>query len=108
MVEDLLIQDMADRGVSVDRSLPFASCTKRDDGTIDVVCNDTSAGEAKVKTVNARYLVGCDGSRSLVRPYIPNAQLEGGISSASWGVLDGKYSLLLLLFLLCFSKGCSN
>ena len=92
MVEDQLIQDMADRGVSVDRSLPFASCTRRDDGTVDVVCSDTSSDEGKTKTVNARYLVGCDGSRSLVRPYIPNAQLEGNMSSASWGVLDGKYT----------------
>lgn len=92
MVEDVLIQDLADRGVSVDRSLPFASCAPHGEG-VDIICNDTStAGGGKAKTVKARYLVGCDGSRSLVRPYIPNAQLEGKISNASWGVLDGMWN----------------
>lgn len=88
MVEDVLIQDLAQRGVSVDRACPFVSCTK-DGDAVNVVCNDLSTNSNK--TVKANYLVGCDGSRSTVRPFIPNAQLEGKLTSASWGVLDGMH-----------------
>lgn len=89
MVEDVLIKDLAEHGVSVDRGSPFVSCVQNEED-VDIVCSDITTG-TNDKYVKASYLVGCDGSRSMVRPYVPNAQLEGKLTSASWGVLDGMY-----------------
>ena len=43
------------------------------------------AGE--VETVHARYVVGCDGARSAVRPAI-GLQLVGDSANHAWGVMD--------------------
>uniref|UniRef100_A0A093W0I5 Phenol 2-monooxygenase n=1 Tax=Talaromyces marneffei PM1 TaxID=1077442 RepID=A0A093W0I5_TALMA len=66
MIEDLFIDDMSSR---------------------DVAYEDTVS--KTIKTIRTEYLVGCDGARSKVREFIPNAQLIGEMTNASWGVLDG-------------------
>ncbi|PGG97858.1 hypothetical protein GX51_07100 [Blastomyces parvus] len=88
MIEDILIQDMEERGLPVSRSSPFIECSRSaTDGKINVVYEDSTT---KVpKTLEADYLVGCDGARSKVRPFIPEAKLIGETTNASWGVLDG-------------------
>ncbi|KAJ5583934.1 hypothetical protein N7450_006598 [Penicillium hetheringtonii] len=88
MVEEVLIDDMESRGLFVTRNSRFISCS-RVLGTmqLDVTYEDLSTNTAK--TVRTDYLVGCDGARSQVRDFIPNAELEGEVTNASWGVLDG-------------------
>jgi 2-polyprenyl-6-methoxyphenol hydroxylase-like FAD-dependent oxidoreductase len=90
MVEDLFIDDMSSRGVFVTRNSKFISYSRLA-GTklLDVRYEDTLS--KTIKTIRTDYLVGCDGARSKVREYIPNAQLIGEMTNASWGVLDGKF-----------------
>ena len=38
-------------------------------------------------TLNARYVVGCDGARSVVRQAI-DVELQGDVANHAWGVLD--------------------
>lgn len=40
-----------------------------------------------VGEIRARYVVGCDGARSAVRPFI-HCPLEGSSSGQAWGVMD--------------------
>ncbi|OJD15334.1 hypothetical protein AJ78_04418 [Emergomyces pasteurianus Ep9510] len=88
MIEDVLIQDMEDRGVSVSRSSPFIECSRSAaDGKINVVYEDPATKTPR--TIEADYLIGCDGARSKVRPFIPETKLIGEMTNASWGVLDG-------------------
>ncbi|KAJ5085569.1 hypothetical protein N7532_010340 [Penicillium argentinense] len=88
MVEEVLIDDMESRGVFVARNSRFASCS-RVAGTaqLDVTYEDVLTNTTK--TIRTSFLVGCDGARSKVRNFIPDAELEGDITNASWGVLDG-------------------
>ncbi|KAJ6059216.1 uncharacterized protein N7446_008799 [Penicillium canescens] len=88
MVEEVMIDDMESRGVFVTRNSRFTSCS-RVSGTnkLEVVYENVSTGTShKIQT---DYLVGCDGARSKVRGFIPDADLEGEITNAAWGVLDG-------------------
>lgn len=48
--------------------------------------NDTSQS-AKVETIKARYVVGCDGARSAVRKNLA-IELEGDSANKAWGVMD--------------------
>lgn len=88
MLEDVLLDDLASRGVTVQRNSPFVSCSRDPSGKLDVLYEDRSTGEKRA--VKADFLVGCDGARSQVREFIPDAQLEGEMTNASWGVLDGN------------------
>ena len=45
------------------------------------------AHEGKVETVKARYVVGCDGARSVVRKSI-GRELHGDSANHAWGVMD--------------------
>lgn len=88
MVEEVMIDDMEARGVFVTRNSKFVSCA-RVDGTrqLDILYEDiTTNTPCKIR---ADYLVGCDGARSKVRSFIPDAELEGELTNAAWGVLDG-------------------
>ncbi|PWY84351.1 hypothetical protein BO83DRAFT_395331 [Aspergillus eucalypticola CBS 122712] len=89
MLEDVLIRDIEERGGNVQRNSPFVSVSKTQDGSgeLEVIYNDNTTNTKKI--IRTQYLVGCDGARSKVRDYIPGAQLEGEMSNASWGVLDG-------------------
>jgi len=46
-----------------------------------------AAGEGKVETIKARYVVGCDGARSTVRKSI-GRELHGDSANHAWGVMD--------------------
>ncbi|KAJ5123380.1 hypothetical protein N7448_009477 [Penicillium atrosanguineum] len=88
MLEEVLIDDMESRGVFVTRNHKFVSCSRVEgSGQLHVTVEDLSTN--KIKTIRTDYLVGCDGARSKVRTFIPNGELEGEITNASWGVLDG-------------------
>ncbi|KAH8429139.1 uncharacterized protein LDX57_006809 [Aspergillus melleus] len=87
MIEDILIQDMEDRGVGVRRSSPFVGCERLPGGKLRVEYENAPNGTKK--TILTDYLIGCDGARSKVREFIPDTQLEGDMTNASWGVLDG-------------------
>lgn len=45
------------------------------------------AHEGEVETVRARYVVGCDGARSMVRKAI-GRELHGDSANHAWGVMD--------------------
>ncbi|GKZ34588.1 hypothetical protein AbraIFM66950_004902 [Aspergillus brasiliensis] len=89
MLEDVLIKDIEARGGSVQRNSPFISVSKTVDGSGDLEVTYEDRSTATTKVIRTKYLVGCDGARSKVRDFIPGAQLEGEMSNASWGVLDG-------------------
>jgi phenol 2-monooxygenase len=90
MIEDVFIEDLRERGVEVTRSSPFVRYSLNSDSKapIDVVCHDTKTGADKL--LKSKYLIGCDGARSMVRASIPDAQMIGDSTRAPWGVLDGK------------------
>lgn len=46
-----------------------------------------AANESKVETITARYVVGCDGARSMVRKSI-GRELHGDSANHAWGVMD--------------------
>ncbi|KAK6429332.1 hypothetical protein LTR95_014519, partial [Oleoguttula sp. CCFEE 5521] len=64
MVEDVLLDDMQQRGVEVLRSSPFSdfTSTKAQSDTVDV--NYISMKSGKPGRIRSRYLVGCDGAHS--------------------------------------------
>lgn len=89
MIEEVLINDMESRGLFVTRNARFSSCAQVvGTSQLEITYEDMSTNT--MKTIRAEYLVGCDGARSKVRTSIPDAELEGEVTNASWGVLDGK------------------
>ncbi|KAJ5807622.1 Monooxygenase FAD-binding [Penicillium robsamsonii] len=88
MVEEVMIDDMEARGVSVTRNSKFVSCSRLDGmAKLDITYEDVRTNTPH--KIRADYLVGCDGARSKVRSFIPDAELEGELTNAAWGVLDG-------------------
>lgn len=80
---------MEQRGLEVTRNSPFVDCSRDAEGSkLDIVYEDLNDRTKKI--IKSDFLVGCDGARSKVRPVIPGAKLEGEMTNASWGVLDGK------------------
>ena len=58
------------------------------DFPVTVTMERTDAGHAgRIETLNARYVVGCDGARSAVRKAI-GRQLVGDSANQAWGVMD--------------------
>lgn len=97
MLEDVLIKDIEARGGNVQRNSPFISVSKTVDGSGELEVTYEDRATATTKVIRTKYLVGCDGARSKVRDFIPGAQLEGEMSNASWGVLDGIHYFIYLL-----------
>ncbi len=54
--------------------------------TVKLERND-SAHEGQIETVQARYVVGCDGARSAVRKSL-GRELKGDSANQAWGVMD--------------------
>jgi len=48
---------------------------------------DRAADKGRVETVRARFVVGCDGARSIVRNKL-NIPLQGDSANKAWGVMD--------------------
>jgi 2-polyprenyl-6-methoxyphenol hydroxylase-like FAD-dependent oxidoreductase len=90
MIEDIFIHDLKDRGVEVSRNSPFLRYSLQPvlKAPLQIVCNDNV--NQSEKHLKAKYLVGCDGARSMVRKSMPGAEMIGDSSRAPWGVLDGK------------------
>ena len=83
-----MIDDMEARAVYITRNSKFVSCSPVNGTTqLDIIYEDVTTNTAH--KVRADYLVGCDGARSKVRSFIPDAELEGELTNAAWGVLDG-------------------
>ncbi len=58
------------------------------DHAVTVRLERVDAGsEGKVETIKARYVVGCDGARSIVRKSI-GRELHGDSANHAWGVMD--------------------
>ena len=59
-----------------------------EDHAVTVSLERLDAGhEGEVETVRARYVVGCDGARSMVRKSI-GRELRGDSANHAWGVMD--------------------
>jgi phenol 2-monooxygenase len=58
------------------------------DHAVEVTLQRTDpAGDGERRTVRARYVVGCDGARSVVRQSI-GRELRGDSANQAWGVMD--------------------
>jgi phenol 2-monooxygenase len=88
-VEDLLLKDIMERGVDVQRNVTFVDYLGQNgpDKTIEVVCKRTQS-EAK-QVFATSYVVGCDGARSNVRKSM-GVKMIGSSYDQIWGVLDGE------------------
>ncbi len=67
------------------RKLTELTRTKNTDYPLTATIDEISTG--KKETINARYVVGCDGARSTVRQFL-NLQLKGESARQLWGVMD--------------------
>jgi phenol 2-monooxygenase len=56
-------------------------------GEYPVRVNLRDTRDGSIKSLRARYVVGCDGARSLVRPSI-GAEPRGDYANHAWGVVD--------------------
>jgi len=64
------------------------SVTQEADHPVTVRLEREDAGHAgEIETIHARYVVGCDGARSLVRRAI-GLELKGDSANKAWGVMD--------------------
>ncbi|WP_181722683.1 FAD-dependent monooxygenase [Nocardia gipuzkoensis] len=93
-VQDLLLESMqrsASR-LAPDYGLEVTGLSVAQSGEYPVTVRLRSArdGDAEAfleRTVNARYVVGCDGARSVVREQI-GRHLQGDSANQAWGVMD--------------------
>ena len=89
-VHDFLLETMrnAPTRLAPDYNRALVSIERRDDATHPIhatfECLDTPG---KIETVQARYLVGCDGARSAVRSWMGH-ELKGDAARQLWGVMD--------------------
>ena len=90
-VQDFLLESMERSGSRLrpDYGLEVTDVTVDDGGTHPVrVTLRPDGGEAsQSRTVRARYVVGCDGARSVVREQI-GRHLVGEAANHAWGVMD--------------------
>ena len=71
-----------------DRRVVDLSVTPGSDHPVTVTLEHAAPGEdTRTETVQARYVVGCDGARSAVRRCIGQA-LVGDSANQAWGVMD--------------------
>jgi 2-polyprenyl-6-methoxyphenol hydroxylase-like FAD-dependent oxidoreductase len=88
MIEDVLLEDLKSRGVEVTRGSPFTECNGLSSyGIVDSTYKETATEQTK--TIQSKYLVGCDGAHSKVRKRL-GVTMDGESGKAAWGVLDGK------------------
>ncbi|KAF2836192.1 phenol 2-monooxygenase [Patellaria atrata CBS 101060] len=89
MVEELFLDDLAERGVQVERDTTFLDYAGSEGGgpVLELTCK--LGLSEKLKKIRSDYIVGCDGAHSQVRKCIDGATPIGTSSDAVWGVLDG-------------------
>ena len=74
--------------VEIDPTQADATTLEADDHPVTVTLERTDKTHAgEVETVRARYVVGCDGARSVVRKSLGQS-LEGDSANQAWGVMD--------------------
>jgi phenol 2-monooxygenase (NADPH) len=91
-VQDLLLESMkrSSSRLEPDYGLEVTGLSnpERDEHPVRVSLRHTlDDGTMAGRTVNARYVVGCDGARSVVRRQI-GRNLEGDSANDAWGVMD--------------------
>jgi phenol 2-monooxygenase len=91
-IHDYLLASMrrAPTRLEPDYDLEVVDVTREDSDThpVTVSLRRTDAGRAGAEvTVRARYVVGCDGARSVVRRSI-GRDLHGDAANHAWGVMD--------------------
>ena len=95
-MEDIFRAELAKLGVNVSASCKFVDLTVDESvevggrGRVKARILDSSAGEGHEReyTVNCRYLIGCDGSRTLVRD-AAGIDSEGDRTEDKWVRIDG-------------------
>jgi phenol 2-monooxygenase len=70
-----------------DYGLEFVHLTVDGDGEYPVRATLRSVDGGNERTIRAKYVVGCDGARSLVRQSI-GVELRGDFANHAWGVMD--------------------
>jgi phenol 2-monooxygenase (NADPH) len=70
-----------------DYGVEFVDLEVEQEGDYPVLVRVRNAGDGSVRSIRAKYVVGCDGARSLVRQSI-GAELRGDYANHAWGVLD--------------------
>ncbi|MCK0769541.1 FAD-binding monooxygenase [Chromohalobacter canadensis] len=74
--------------VEIDPAKADETTLEADDHSVTVTLERTDKAHAgEVETVRARYVVGCDGARSVVRKSLGRS-LEGDSANQAWGVMD--------------------
>jgi 2-polyprenyl-6-methoxyphenol hydroxylase-like FAD-dependent oxidoreductase len=88
-VEDLLLRDVMERGVDIERNITFVDYMRGSgpEHNLEVVCK-ASSPEAK-QAFATSYLVGCDGAHSNVRK-VMGANMLGTSYDRIWAVIDGE------------------
>ena len=89
MVEDVLLDDMHQRGIEVIRSAPFITYNSQADVAEPLEITYNSPKSGRPTSMRSKYLIGCDGAHSKVRKAMPGSAMDGEPSKAPWGVLDG-------------------
>lgn len=91
MVEGMFVDDLKDSGFHVQRGTKFESFKYGSaDGDEDTLQAEVTNTNGTKSTIQAKYLVGCDGARSRVRDGIPGTYAAGNSHESYWGVLDGE------------------
>jgi phenol 2-monooxygenase (NADPH) len=73
--------------LEADYGLEFVTLNVEAAGDYPVVVTLRKASDGTLLTVRAKYVVGCDGARSLVRDAI-GAEPRGDFANHAWGVVD--------------------
>lgn len=74
--------------LTIDTHAAYDDATQSGTHPVTATLERIDAGhEGQIETVRARYVVGCEGARSVVRQSIGRA-LEGDSANQAWGVMD--------------------
>jgi phenol 2-monooxygenase len=73
--------------LEADYGLDFVDLKVETQGEYPVVVTLRDVTSSELKTIRAKYVVGCDGARSGVRSAI-GAELRGDFANHAWGVVD--------------------
>ena len=90
-VHDFLLECMTKAPASLHPhyDLAFTGIENNDGGDypLAITLTEQNKGQAQLRRINARYLVGCDGAHSVVRKS-QGLALVGESSNKAWGVMD--------------------